>query len=76
MHGKYPGTVEVKDGKLMVDGKAITVTNELDPSKIQWGASGADYVVESTGELRNTSDSTIISYLTFPSLIIKLQANS
>lgn len=50
VHGRYPGTVEVKDGKLMVDGKAITVTNELDPTKIQWGSSGADYVVESTGK--------------------------
>jgi glyceraldehyde 3-phosphate dehydrogenase len=34
----------------MVDGKPITVSNELDPTKIQWGNAGADYVVESTGK--------------------------
>jgi glyceraldehyde 3-phosphate dehydrogenase len=34
----------------MVDGKSITVSNELDPTKIKWGAAGADYVVESTGK--------------------------
>ena len=50
VHGRYPGSVEVDGGKLMIDGKAITVTNELDPSKIMWGESGADYVVESTGK--------------------------
>ena len=50
MHGRYPGTVTVDNGKLIVDGKEIAVSNELDPTKIQWGNSGADYVVESTGK--------------------------
>lgn len=50
VHGKYPGTVEVRDGKLIVDGKTITVTNNLDPSTIKWGDSGAEYIVESTGK--------------------------
>jgi glyceraldehyde 3-phosphate dehydrogenase len=50
VHGKYPGTVTIDNGKLMVDGKPITVTNELDPTKIMWGDSGAEYVVESTGK--------------------------
>jgi len=50
VHGKYPGTVVVDNGKLVVDGKPITVTNEREPEKIQWGASGAKYVVESTGK--------------------------
>ena len=50
VHGKYPGTVVVENGKLVVDGVAIKVTNELDPTKIMWGESGADYVVESTGK--------------------------
>jgi len=50
VHGRYPGTVTVDNGKLIVDGKPIAVSNELDPSKIQWGSSGADYVVESTGK--------------------------
>ncbi|CAK9251395.1 unnamed protein product, partial [Sphagnum jensenii] len=50
VHGKYPGTVTVENGKLVVDGKPITVSNEKEPAKIQWGSAGAVYVVESTGE--------------------------
>merc|ERR1719199_328596 len=34
----------------MIDGKSVTVSNELDPANIKWGDSGADYVVESTGK--------------------------
>ena len=49
VHGKYPGTVVVDNGKLVIDGKPITVSNELDPTKINWGDAGAEYVVESTG---------------------------
>jgi len=50
VHGRYPGTVVVDNGKLVVDGKPIAVSNELDPSNIKWGDAGADYVVESTGK--------------------------
>jgi len=48
-HGVFKGTVEVKDGKLVIDGKAITIYGERDPTAIQWGAASADYVIESTG---------------------------
>ncbi|KAI9238704.1 MAG: glyceraldehyde-3-phosphate dehydrogenase [Podila humilis] len=48
-HGRYKGHVEAKDGALFVDGNKITVYNSLKPEEIQWGAAGADYVVESTG---------------------------
>jgi len=48
-HGRFDGTVEVKDGKLVINGNAVIVYNERDPAAIQWGAAGADYVVESTG---------------------------
>lgn len=48
-HGKFAGTVETKDGQLVIDGKAIAVFNERDPAAIPWGKAGADYVVESTG---------------------------
>lgn len=49
MHGRFDGTVEVKDGKLVVNGKAIRVTAEKNPADLKWGEIGADYVVESTG---------------------------
>jgi len=48
-HGRYKGSVEAKDGKLYVEGKAITVYAEKDPSAIKWGEAGAAIVVESTG---------------------------
>ncbi|KAJ5272294.1 glyceraldehyde-3-phosphate dehydrogenase [Penicillium angulare] len=49
-HGKFKGTVEI-DGTegLIVNGKKIRFYAERDPASIPWGASGADYVVESTG---------------------------
>lgn len=48
-HGRFKGTVESKDGKLVINGKSISVFGERDPSTIPWGKAGAAYVVESTG---------------------------
>ncbi|MCD8173486.1 MAG: type I glyceraldehyde-3-phosphate dehydrogenase [Alistipes sp.] len=49
IHGRFNGTVEVKDGKLVVNGQAIRVTAEKDPANLKWNEVGAEYVVESTG---------------------------
>ncbi len=49
VHGQFKGSVEVKDGKLVVNGKAIRVTAERNPADLKWDAIGAEYVVESTG---------------------------
>lgn len=49
VHGRYKGTIEAKDGKLWVEGKAISVFQEKDPANINWASVGADYIVESTG---------------------------
>jgi len=48
-HGQFKGDVEVKDGKLMVNGKNIRVTSERDPANLKWGEIGVDYVAEATG---------------------------
>ena len=48
-HGIFKGTIDVKDGQLIVNGKSIRVTAEKDPANLKWGEIGADYVVESTG---------------------------
>ena len=48
-HGRFPGEVAAAGDKLMVDGQAVQVTGEKDPSAIAWGKGGADFVVESTG---------------------------
>ena len=49
MHGKFNGTIEVKDGNLVVNGHSIRVTSEKDPANLKWDEVGAEYVVESTG---------------------------
>lgn len=49
IHGGFKGTVEVKDGKLVVNGNAIRVTAEKDPANLKWNEVGAEYVIESTG---------------------------
>ena len=49
MHGRFDGTVEVKDGNLVVNGKTIRVTAERNPADLKWSEIGAEYVVESTG---------------------------
>ncbi|KAH9020243.1 glyceraldehyde-3-phosphate dehydrogenase [Lactarius hengduanensis] len=49
VHGRFKGTIEIKDGKLVIDGHPITVFQERNPADIQWGSVGADYVVESSG---------------------------
>jgi glyceraldehyde 3-phosphate dehydrogenase len=48
-HGRFKGDVEVKDGKLVVNGNAIRVTSEKNPADLKWSEVGAEYVVESTG---------------------------
>lgn len=48
-HGKFEGTVEVKDGDLVVNGKRIRVTAEKDPANLKWNEVGAEIVIESTG---------------------------
>ena len=51
MHGRFDGTVEadMEKNELIVNGKHIRVTACRDPKEINWGAVGAEYVVESTG---------------------------
>jgi len=43
VHGPFQSTVEAKDGKLYVNGNAITVFGERDPSAIKWGSVGAHF---------------------------------
>jgi glyceraldehyde 3-phosphate dehydrogenase len=53
VHGHYPGTVEVSDGGLVVDGDEIRVFSERDPASLPWGDLGVDIAVESTGIFRD-----------------------
>jgi glyceraldehyde 3-phosphate dehydrogenase len=49
IHGQFNGTVEVKEGDLVVNGNIIRVTAEKNPADLKWSDVGAEYVVESTG---------------------------
>src|SRR6056297_1403792 len=49
VHGHFEGTVDVKDGHLVVNGKTVRITAERDPKNIKWDAVGADTVAECTG---------------------------
>ena len=49
VHGQFKGTIEAANGKLVVNGAAINITEERDPSNIPWGTIGAEYVVDATG---------------------------
>lgn len=49
VHGRFDGTVDIKDGNLVVNGNSIRVTAEKNPADLKWGEVNAEYVVESTG---------------------------
>lgn len=49
VHGRFDGTIETSEGKLIVDGNEIRITAERNPANIQWNKVGAEYVLECTG---------------------------
>lgn len=49
VHGAFKGDVKVEEGHLVVNGKKIRVTAEMDPANLKWNEVEADVVVESTG---------------------------
>ena len=52
-YGQYNGTVDVKDGNLVVDGKVVKVLSERNPNNLPWKDLGVDIVIESTGVFRD-----------------------
>ena len=52
VHGKFPGSVELDDEGLIVDGKKIKVFSEKDPATLPWKELGVDIVIESSGVFR------------------------
>jgi len=49
VHGRFNGTVDVKDGHLVVNGKKVRITAERDPKNLKWDEAGVDIVAECTG---------------------------
>jgi glyceraldehyde 3-phosphate dehydrogenase len=50
VHGKFSGTVDIKDGALVIDGQRVAISAEKDPAAIKWKDAGVDIVIESTGK--------------------------
>jgi len=50
--GKWPGTVQAKDGELVINGKSIKVLSVRNPAELPWKDMGVEIVVESTGIFR------------------------
>ena len=49
VHGKYDGTIEINGNDLVVDGHAVRISAERNPSDIGWGEMNTDVVAECTG---------------------------
>ena len=49
VHGTFDGSVEVSDGKLIVNGNTVRITAERDPNNIDWSGMNVDIVEECTG---------------------------
>jgi glyceraldehyde 3-phosphate dehydrogenase len=56
VHRHYPGTVEVRENALIVDGDEVRVFAEKDPAALPWGDLGVDIVIESTGRFTSRDD--------------------
>lgn len=53
LYGHYNGTVEVKENKLVVDGKEITIVSDRDPANLPWKDLGVELVIDSTGVFKD-----------------------
>ena len=49
VHGQYQNDVLIKNGNLILNGRAIRITSEKNPKNLNWGSVGADVVLECTG---------------------------
>jgi glyceraldehyde 3-phosphate dehydrogenase len=54
--GVFKGTVEAKDGAIVVNGKEIKILAQKDPALLPWGDLGVDFVLESTGHFTTKDD--------------------
>ncbi|MCF6168022.1 type I glyceraldehyde-3-phosphate dehydrogenase [Lutibacter sp.] len=59
VHGRFNGTVEIKEGTLVVNGKSIRVTSERNPENIGWDKANVEFVIESTGFFTEKAKATL-----------------
>ncbi|MEH6763270.1 MAG: type I glyceraldehyde-3-phosphate dehydrogenase [Aequorivita antarctica] len=58
VHGKYPGTIEVKEGNLIVNGKKIRVTAEKNPENLKWDKVYATIIIDCTGVFKEVDSAS------------------
>jgi glyceraldehyde 3-phosphate dehydrogenase len=56
VYGRFGGTVEARDGAIVVNGEKIVTPMESDPARLPWDALEVDVVIESTGRFRARAD--------------------
>ncbi|CAN5651824.1 type I glyceraldehyde-3-phosphate dehydrogenase [soil metagenome] len=56
VHGMFEGTVESKEGAVVIDGDEVQVLSEKDPVALPWKSLGVDVVLESTGRFTDSTD--------------------
>ena len=59
VHGRFDGSVEGKEGAIVVDGDEMKVLSEKDPAKLPWKDLGVDYVLESTGRFTDRDQAAL-----------------
>ncbi|MDY7395287.1 type I glyceraldehyde-3-phosphate dehydrogenase [Aureibaculum sp. 2210JD6-5] len=59
VHGAFNGTVEVKDGALVVNGQTVRITAERNPENLKWDEVGAEYVIDSTGIFKDIEKASL-----------------
>ncbi|MFZ9483951.1 MAG: ArsJ-associated glyceraldehyde-3-phosphate dehydrogenase [Ilumatobacteraceae bacterium] len=56
VHGRYPGTVSVSGGGLVVDGRGVSFSEHARPGDIDWAGVGVDLVIEASGKFKTAED--------------------
>ena len=75
-YGRFPGTVEVTESGLIVNGKPIAISAEREPGKIPWGATGVQIVMEGTGFFSDGNDARAHLHDTVKKVVISQPAKN
>jgi glyceraldehyde 3-phosphate dehydrogenase len=59
VHGRFDGSVEAREGALVVNGDTMKVLSEKDPAKLPWKELGVDIVLESTGRFTDRDQAAL-----------------
>lgn len=75
-HGRFPGRVELGNGRLAIDGQAIAVSHKQTPEEVDWTAQGIDLLVECSGQYTQRGDLERFLSAGCPRLLLSHPGNS